>query len=114
MLPGTHLHILWTRDDLVTWREFVVPYATNSLKYGWWERVTLIVWGSSTALAARDAAVQRELADLAEAGVELTACRQCAEHLAADRILADLGVEVVYWGERLARVQAGGGAVLTI
>ena len=114
MLPGDHLHILWTRDDPIAWREMVMPYAANSLKYGWWERVTLIIWGASATLAARDADVRRDLTELAAAGVELTACRQCAENLAADQALTDLGVEVVYWGERLARVQAGGGALLTI
>jgi len=114
MLPGSHLHILWTSDDPVTWREMVVPYAGNSLKYGWWERVTLIVWGASTALAARDTDIQRDLAALADAGVELTACRACAENLGADAALARIGVDVRYWGEALARVQAGGGHVLTV
>ena len=113
MIPGGHLHLLWTRDDEITWRELVIPYASNSLKYGWWEEVTVIVWGASVDLVRRDPAVQRDLTALIEAGVKVTACRACAENLGAAETLAKLGAEVKYWGQPLTEVLTGGGQLLT-
>lgn len=113
MTPGAHLHLLWTRDDPITWRELVMPYATNSLKYGWWDEVTVIIWGASATLAGRDAEVRRDLTALMAAGVHVTACRACAENLGVAEDLVDLGVEVKYWGHPLTEVLTGGGTVLT-
>jgi hypothetical protein len=41
-----HLHILWTNADPVTAEKMVFMYAANALKFAWWQRVTIIIWGA--------------------------------------------------------------------
>mgnify|MGYP001523736487 CR=1 FL=1 len=52
-----HLHILWTNADPVVFDKMVLMYAVNSLTHGWWEKVTVILWGESARLAVEDPAV---------------------------------------------------------
>lgn len=54
-----HLHILWTNADPVVFDKMVLMYAVNSLTHGWWEKVTVILWGESARLAVEDPAVAR-------------------------------------------------------
>ncbi|MFR4559861.1 MAG: hypothetical protein ACLT5P_00670 [Flavonifractor plautii] len=44
-MDGQHLHILWTNADPVVFDKMVLMYAVNSLVRGWWEKVTVILWG---------------------------------------------------------------------
>ena len=46
-----HLHILWTNADLTVFDEMVLMYAVNSLVHGWWEKVTVILWGDTAAVS---------------------------------------------------------------
>ncbi len=50
MSDSKHLYVLWTNDNLVTAEKMVFMYTINALKHGWWEKVTLIVWGATTKL----------------------------------------------------------------
>ncbi len=81
------LYILWTSPDYATTVEMVFPYARNSRLHGWWERVTLIIWGGADKLVIENPDVQQMLIELKEHGVHLTACRACAENLGAVKIL---------------------------
>ncbi len=42
-MEATHLYILWTNDNPITAEQMVFMYTINSLKYSWWDRVTLII-----------------------------------------------------------------------
>ena len=57
-MDDNHLHILWTNADPVVFDKMVMMYAVNSLVRGWWERVTVILWGETARMAARDAGVK--------------------------------------------------------
>ena len=48
------LYILWTNDNLDTSRFMVMMYATNSRLKGWWDGVTVIIWGATARLAAEN------------------------------------------------------------
>ena len=50
-MDGQHLHILWTNADPVVFDKMVLMYAVNSLVRGWWEKVTVILWGETARLA---------------------------------------------------------------
>ena len=61
-MEENHLHILWTNADPTVFDKMVLMYAVNSLVRGWWEKVTVILWGDTAALAAHDPAVGERIA----------------------------------------------------
>ena len=73
----------------------------NSLKKGWWENVTLIIWGATAKLSAENVEVQKKIKELLSAGVKISACKACADQLGVTEILKSLGIEVIYWGQPL-------------
>ncbi|MEF8773566.1 MAG: DsrE family protein [Halobacteriales archaeon] len=95
------LAVLWTRGDKEFAEEMAFLYTLNAAKRDWWETVRLIVWGPSAPLLAEDDDLQDLLAEMAEAGVELEACRACAENYGVAEDLEALGISVVYMGEPL-------------
>jgi len=77
--PQDTLVIVWTSRDREVAQNMVFMYAKNARLKDWWPEVRLVVWGPSAALIAGDAELQEELAELKQAGVELLACRACAD-----------------------------------
>jgi len=114
MSEKTHLYLLWTNDDFLTAEKMVFMYTINSLKHGWWEKVTLIVWGATAKLVADDARVQKMIKQAKEAGVHVTACKACADQLGVTGTLAELGIEVIYWGVPLTDILKNDEKLLTI
>ena len=114
MSDPDHLHILWTNADPVVAEKMVFMYAGNALKHRWWEQVTVIIWGSTATLVARDSAIRSQVEELREAGVHFSACRACAEQLGVSADLEDLGIEVIYWGEPLTQLLRERAALLSV
>ena len=107
------LVIIWTSRDREVAKNMVFMYAKNSRLKGWWPRVRLVVWGPSAALLAEDAELQAELEQLAGAGVELLACRACAERYGVSERLESLGIQVIFMGQPLTDYLQSGLTVLT-
>jgi len=114
MNEKTHLYVLWTDDNPVTVEKMLFMYTVNGLKHGWWEKVTIIVWGASAKLASENSKVQGLIRDAIEAGVHITACKACADQLGVGETLEKLGIEVKYWGIPLTDVLKSGESLLTI
>ena len=95
------LLIVWTSGDRDVALGMAFMYAGNSRKHGWWDRVTLLVWGASQKLLLADAELQQRLAEMLGLGVRVVACKACADGYQATQKLEDLGVEVFYTGEFL-------------
>ena len=83
MAEKNHLYILWTNGDPVTAEKMVFMYGINSLLQKWWEKVTLIVWGTPTKVAAENPEIQKLIREARDAGVHVTACKACADQLGA-------------------------------
>ena len=109
-----HLYVLWTSGDPVTAEKMVFMYTVNALRRGWWEAVTIIVWGASAKLVSEDSTVQEKVKEAIEAGVHISACKACADQLGVAQNLEKLGVEVMYWGVPLTEVLENGEKLLTI
>lgn len=100
--------VLWTSGEKDTALNMVFMYSLNGKLKGWWDEVTLLVWGASTKLLGTDAEIQEKLKALQEAGVETIACRACANNLGLVEKLESLNVQVFFTGEYLSRrIQAG-------
>jgi len=114
MAEKTHLYLLWTNDNKLTAEKMVFMYTVNSLIHGWWEKVTLIIWGATAKLAAEDKEIQAMILDAIEKGVAVSACKACTEQLGVTEEIKALGVEVKYWGVPLTEVLKQEKTLLTI
>jgi hypothetical protein len=114
MSEKKHLYVLWTSDNLITAEKMVFMYTINSLTHGWWERVTLIIWGASAKLVSENTNIQKKVKEALDAGVMITACKACADQLEVTAALEGLNIEVKYWGAPLSDILKRGEALLTI
>lgn len=108
------LNILWTSGDPDTFTKMVAMYAGASMKNKWWDAVSITIWGASARLIAEREDVREALAKTRDRGVELRACRACAEQLGVDGLLEEMGVTVEYMGEPLTEMLKSGAKLLTI
>ncbi len=114
MSKNKHLYVLWTNDNPITAEKMVFMYTINSLLHGWWERVTLIVWGATAKLVSEDEAIQKLIAKAQKAGVHVSACKACADQLGVAETLENLDIEVIYWGIPLTDILTRDEKLLTI
>ena len=114
MTEKTHLYVLWTNGNPITAEKMVFMYTTNSLIHGWWEEVTLILWGEPTKLVSEDATIQKRIKEALVAGVHVTACKACADQLGVTETLEKLKIEVKYWGLPLTELLKSNERLLTI
>lgn len=108
------LVILWTSGEHETAEKMICMYAHNAMKHGWWETVLVIVWGAAQRLLVEDAALQEHVREMAADGVEVAACKACADQLGAADQLAAMGVDVRYTGKELTGYLKEGIRVLSI
>ena len=112
--PEDNLVFLWATESRDVALTMLFPYALNSKREGWWDEVTLIVWGPSAKLLARDDELQERLRKLDREGVNLEACKACAEGYGVADDLEKLGVDVYYIGERLTEYMKEGRRILSL
>ena len=108
------LHIIWTNGDPVTSEHMVLMYARNAMLNGWWDKVTVVLWGAPQNLVRDSEAVRLKMKVAAQAGVEFSACVSCAINLGTEEILREEGIEVIRWGEKLSLLMQNGKHVLTV
>ena len=108
------MHNLWTTGDALTARHMVLMYARNSMLRGWWDSVTVVIWGAAQQLAAQDAAVREEIRVTQGVGVRFSACVACSLTLGVKEELQALGVEVKPWGQALTELLKSGNPLITV
>ena len=113
-MDENHLHILWTNADPVVFDKMVLMYSVNSLVRGWWERVTVILWGETARLAATDPGVAERIQLAGEQGVHFSACITCARELGVEEKLRDMGLELISWGPPLTELLKAKAPLLTV
>jgi len=113
-MDKTHLYVLWTNDNPITAEKMVFMYTINALIHGWWEKVTLIVWGATARLVSEDAGIQEKIKEASEAGVHITACKACADELGVTEVLKNMNIEVKYWGLPFTEVLKNDEKLITI
>ncbi len=107
------LVVVWTSGDPEVAENMVFMYTLNAKRRGWFEEVTLIVWGPSTELLSRDQVLQRQVEEMRSEGVQLEACLRCAENYGVVEKLQELGIEVKLMGMPLSEYLKEGHRVLT-
>lgn len=92
------LFIIWSSADPAVAHNVAFMYAHNAKLREWWNRVRLIIWGPSAQLAAEDVDIQEKLAAMADDGVEVWACRACADNYGVSKELEKQGINVLFVG----------------
>jgi hypothetical protein len=113
MRPEEQLVVIWSSADPEVAREMVFMYTLNAKLKGWWPGVTLLIWGPSGRLLVQERDLQERLARMLEAGIQVEACKACAEHLGISGELESLGVDVRYMGAPLTEYLKEGRKVLS-
>lgn len=108
------LGILWTSGDPAVAKKMVMIYVFNAKKQNWFETVRLIIWGPSAKLAVEDTEIREWISKLKDVGVELTACKWCADSYGVSDKLRSQGVDVIYYGKPLSDMIKEGWKILTL
>ena len=98
------LFVLWSSGDREVATKMVFMYTLNAKRKGWWNDISLIVWGPSAKLVSEDKGLQAGITKIKEAGVELMACKACSDIYGVSDSLEALGIEVKYMGEPLTQL----------
>ena len=114
MTDKKHLYLLWTNADPVTADKMVFMYTINSMKFGWWEKVTLVVWGATAQLVNDDPDIQARIKEAQDSGIYVTACKACSDQLGVSDKLESLGIDVQYLGIGLTTILKDEETLLTI
>jgi hypothetical protein len=104
---SSNLGVVWTSGDRDVALKMVFMYTLNAKSRGWFDEVRLVVWGPSAKLLSVDQEIQAGITAMAAAGVELVACKACADSYGVSDRLTELGVEVKYMGVPLSDMLKG-------
>jgi hypothetical protein len=114
MTEKTTLYIQWTNDNIITAEKMVFMYAINAKRFGWWENITLVIWGATAKLVAENERIQELIAEARENGIYITACKACADQLAVSEILTAHDIDVQYLGVPLTNVLKNDEKLITL
>ena len=109
----TKLHVLWTTGERDVALRMIFIYLMDAKSMGWWDEISVIIWGPSAKLLAEDALVQKELGFLLQCGISVQACIGCAEAYGVTEIIRSLGIEVKFMGETLTEALNSGEKLIT-
>ena len=107
------LVVIWTSDDPYLAERVAFMYTHAAKTAGWFNEVTLIIWGPSAKLAAENMKVQEKLKAMQEDGVVIEACIVCANAYGVTDILKNMDFVVRGMGSPLTGYLKSGAKVLT-
>jgi hypothetical protein len=97
-----HLVVLWTSGDREVALKMAFMYTLNSKRFKWgFKDVTLVVWGPSSKLLTEDKELQERVVEMQEEGVQVLACKKCADQYGVSDKLRQMDIEVKYMGKPL-------------
>jgi len=111
---NSELYILWTTDNAITAEKMVCMYGHNALLKGWWDKVTIIIWGAASLLVAENKEIQKKILEMKSDGVKFSACIRCAAELDVVDEIDSLDIELIKWGEPLTDLIKSEKKLLTI
>ena len=95
------LVVVWSSGDPDVAHNVCFMYTHNAKKSKWFTNVKLIIWGPSSKLLAGDEELQKKVKEMMKDGVDVKACKACADSYGVSDDIAKLGVEVKYMGRPL-------------
>ncbi|MBN2390325.1 MAG: DsrE family protein [Anaerolineae bacterium] len=112
-MANTKLAVIWSSGDPAVAHKICFMYTHNAKRRGWFDEVTLIVWGPSAELLTRDPALQDKIKEMLADGVAIEACKACSDAYGVSERLSALGIDVKYMGTPLTEMLQSDWKVLT-
>lgn len=109
----SRLAVLWTSGDPDVAHRVAFMYTHTAKKAGWFDEVTLIIWGPSQRILLGDKDLQKEIKAMQEDGVLVEACIACAMSFGIVDELKALGLPVRPMGPPLTKYLKDGWKLLT-
>lgn len=95
------LVMLWISNDIDAAEKMAFMYAHTAKKAGWFQEVTLIIWGPSAKLISENEKLQEKVKAMQADGIKVEACVACARQYGVDGKLRELGYDVKGMGTHL-------------
>ena len=109
----SRLAVLWTSGDPEVATRVAFMYTLNAKRQGWFDEVTLIVWGPSAKLLSENQELHTAVTEMAGVGVQVVACNACADSYDVSDTLEGLGIDVTYMGQPLTEMLKGDWEVIS-
>ena len=68
------LLIVWSSGDKEVAKKLVLLYGSVMLKRKYWDEATIMIWGPSALLLAKDKKLQKQMKVVKKSGVKFNAC----------------------------------------
>ena len=110
---ATKVFVLLSSGDRQVALEVGLRYPLNAAKNQWVDEVKLIIFGPSEKIVAYDGEVQEVVKELQKTGIEVMACKWCADRMDITGRLEEAGIEVVPVGPIISQLIKDGWTALT-
>jgi len=110
---ATKVFVILTSGDREVALECGLVYPLYAATNKWMDEVKVIIFGPSEKIAAYDTEVQDRIKELQNLGVEILACKWCADRMNITGILEKAGIKVEYVGPIISQLLKDGWASLT-
>ena len=110
---ASRLLVVWTSGDKDVAKNMVFMYTISAKKFKWWDKIRFLIWGASTKLLAEDMELQEGIQKMKESGIEIYACKACADIYGVSAKLEELGITVKLMGKDLTDWIKSGWTTLT-
>ncbi len=110
---ATKAFVILSSGDREVALEVGLVYPLNAAKNKWMDEVKVIIFGPSEKVAAYDTEVQDRIKELQNLGVEVLACKWCADRMNITSALEKAGIKVEYVGTVISQLLKDGWASLT-
>ncbi len=107
------LAVVWSSGDSEVAHKVCFMYTQAAKSAGWFDDVTLIVWGPSSRLLAGDKELQSKVKAMIDSGVDVQACVVCADMYGVAETLRQMGITVRGMGKPLSDMLRSDTKVLT-
>jgi len=88
------LVVLWTSGDPEVAEKVCFMYTHNAKPQGWFDEVTMIIWGPSSKLLSGNEDLQMAVKAMMEDGIKVEACVACADMYGVSQDLREMGIDV--------------------
>jgi hypothetical protein len=107
------LVVVWTSGDIYVAERIALMYTHAAKTSGWFEEVTLVIWGPSAKLISENIKLQEKVKTMQKDGVIVEACIACSNAYNVTEDLRRLGYDVKGMGKPLTDYLKSGAKVLT-
>lgn len=105
--------ILWTTEEKEVAMKVVLPYVFHGKANGWWDEISLVIWGPSVRLVATDPEVAAMVRDILDSPIRVIACKLCTDKYDVTDFYLNLGIGMEYVGAGFSSTIQSGEKVLT-